>query len=262
MSQRAELLGAEPASATHLRTYALDDLHIRSDGGGRVVEAYAAVFNTQAEVKDFDGHYLESLSPTSFNQTINRRGAAGFGVFYNHARTIDGASSGELSVPIGVPLEVKADGQGVWTATRYLDNPLADSVLDAIKQGAIKAQSFSGRFVKSTKTRPNRRGELPIITRNEVDMREYGPTVFPAYKEAAVTGFRAQFLAALAGANPDELIEMFKRFEITPPLAEEPVTSSGPVSTATRSADEPLSPSARQSLSQRIRAAKIARGME
>ncbi len=36
-------------------------------------------------------------------------------------------------VPIGVPVEVRADERGVFTATRYLNNPLADHVLDAIK---------------------------------------------------------------------------------------------------------------------------------
>jgi hypothetical protein len=52
-----EQLGTRPCS----RAYALDDVHVRSDGSGRVVEAYAAVFNTRTEVMDQDGHYRDPL---------------------------------------------------------------------------------------------------------------------------------------------------------------------------------------------------------
>jgi phage head maturation protease len=79
-------------------------------------------------------------------------------VLFNHGRTVDGAPNPAATLPIGVPLEVRADERGVFTATRYLDNPLADHVLDAIKAGAIRAQSFSGRFTKSVRSYPGGRG--------------------------------------------------------------------------------------------------------
>ena len=115
------------------RIYALDDLTIRSDGSGRVVEAYAAIFNTRAEIKDQDGHYYEENDPTSFNKTIADNGTR-FGVLFNHARTITNEPNPAATMPIGVPLEVRADEKGVFTATQYLNNPMADHVLDAIKQ--------------------------------------------------------------------------------------------------------------------------------
>ncbi|MDQ1248447.1 MAG: uncharacterized protein QG597_2819, partial [Actinomycetota bacterium] len=43
------------------RSYALDDITIRS-GDGRTVEAYAAVFDTSAEIHDRQGHYLERIA--------------------------------------------------------------------------------------------------------------------------------------------------------------------------------------------------------
>jgi phage head maturation protease len=121
----ADELNARPVS----RAYALDDLHVRSDGSGRVVEAYAATFQHRAEIMDQDGHYHEELAPTSFTTTIATRGL-NFGVLFNHGRTIDGEPNPSATMPIGVPLEVKADERGVFTATRYLDNPLADQALD------------------------------------------------------------------------------------------------------------------------------------
>lgn len=232
-----DLLAARDCS----RVFAVEDMTVRSDGDGRTVEAYAAVFRTPAEIRDQDGHYNEELAPGSFTKTIQEN-AGRFGVFYNHARTIYGTPAGELSVPIGVPLTVEQDERGVFTATRYLDNPLADSVLDAIKQRAIKGQSFSGRFVKSTRTR-GAKGQLPTITRNEVAMREYGPTVFPAYAEAMILGTRSvsSFLDELADADLDRLRQMLG---LATPLEPAQVTDTPPGAVVV---DEPASShSARQ----------------
>lgn len=202
------------------RAVAFEDVTIRADGDGRIVEAYAAAFNVPAEVRDQDGHYNEIMSRTSFDKTIAERGT-NFGVFYNHARTIAGTPDGSLSVPIGVPIEVSTDERGVFTATRYLDNPLADSVLDGIKQRAIRGQSFSGRFIKSSRSRASR-GELPVITRSEVAMREYGPTVFPVHTSAAILSTRSvsDFLDELAQLDPEDLDRFRNMLGITAPAAD------------------------------------------
>lgn len=197
-----ELIGPR---AFGVRACVFGDVTVRSDGDGRTVEAYTAVFNRGAEIRDQDGHYEERIAPGSFSETIARNGL-NFGVFYNHARTIYGTPDGALSVPIGVPVEApRQDEHGVFTVTRYLDNPLADSVLDGIKQRAIRGYSFSGKFIRSTRSK-GERGGLPTITRREVAMREYGPTVFPAYTEAAIVGTRAEsFLHEIAALAPDEV---------------------------------------------------------
>jgi HK97 family phage prohead protease len=246
------------------RTQVVEDLHIRSDGGGRVVEAYAAVFNAPTEIVDQEGHYNEVLAPTSFNRTIAHKGTR-FGVLFNHALTIDGLPNPTATMPVGVPLEVRSDERGVFTATRYLDNPLADHVLDAIKQGAITAQSFSGRFTKSTRSYPHGRssGALPLITRTEVDMREYGPAVFAAYKDAAILGTRAEeFVRTLLATPSDRRLAFLEQFEgLSTPLDADPeVLTVGTPPGPAEPTDDSRQHSAR-SLSQRIRAAKIARGI-
>ena len=260
------------ARAVDQRVYALDDMHVRSDGSGRVVEAYAAVFSKRTEVMDQDGHYREELTPVSFNRTISHKGPTGFGVLFNHARTVDGEPNPIATMPIGVPLEVAADETGVFTATRYLDNPLADQVLDAIKQGALRAQSFSGRFTKSTRSWPDGRGRgvLPVITRHEVDMREYGPAVFAAYKDAAILGTRAEaFIRRLLATPADQRIAWLEQFEgLTTPLMDPEALNLGtPTSGPAGSAeDSPAHAAALRSatataLQARIRAARITRGI-
>jgi HK97 family phage prohead protease len=253
------------------RAYAIEDLHVRSDGSGRVVEAYAAAFNVRTEIFDQDGHYNEVLSPSSFERTIQHKGT-NFGVLFNHGRTIDGEPNPSATMPIGVPLEVRADERGVFTATRYLDNPLADHVLDAIKAGAIKAQSFSGRFTKSVRSHPEGRGggRLPLITRNEIDMREYGPAVFAAYKDAAILGTRAeQFIRTLLETPPDKRLDWLQQFEgLTTPLVDSEALILGtPSDGPAEQVEDSLELAARHSarpfpLRDRIRMARIKRGME
>lgn len=194
-----------------MRSYPIGDLTVAPDGDGRTVTAFAAVFNRAAEIRDQDGHYNEVLAPDSFKQTIATRGK-NFGVFYNHGKTLYGTPSESGSVPIGVPVEVpRVDTvggvTGLVTVTRYLDNPLADSILDGIKQRAITGQSFTGRFMKSSRARAASRSDLPTITRQEVAMKEYGPTPFPAYAEAGILGTRSvtSFLQELAQIDPDDL---------------------------------------------------------
>jgi HK97 family phage prohead protease len=252
------------------RIYALDDIHIRQDGDGRVVEAYAAVFSQRSEIRDQDGHYFEENSPSSFNKTIKDK-VTRFGVLFNHARTVDGQPNPAATMPIGVPLEVKADSQGVFTATRYLDNPLADHVLDAIKQGALTAQSYSGRLMRSERAgrAPHGSGRsLPVIVRQEIDMREYGPAVFAAYQGAAILGTRmATLLTDLAAMTEDERLHWRQQFEeITTPVSRETepesslVTPDGADGT-TEVPPEHTSRSQSTTLAAHIRAERIRRGM-
>lgn len=182
-------------SQTFLRTYALDDITIRSGGDGRTVEAYAAVFDSPAPISDRYGQYLEAVAPGAFERTLANRGTR-FGVFFNHGLTLHGTPSERGSMPIGTPEEVRADARGLWTVTRYNRTPLADEALEAIKTGAITGQSFAGRFVKSDKPTPRGGfraaddGSLTTVTRTEIALTEYGPTPFPAYESAAIVGVR------------------------------------------------------------------------
>lgn len=198
------------------RAYNLEDIHVRSDGSGRIVEAYAAVFGVKTEIMDQDGHYMEDLGSGAFTRTLNK-GPFRNPVMFNHARQIDGEPNPLATMPIGVPLEVKVDEKGLFTATRYLDNPLADQTLDAIKQGALRAQSFSGKFRKSMRSWPDGRGRsaLAHITRTEIELREYGPAVFAAYEGAAILGTRqlTTFVRSLLAMPEEDALVWLRQFE-------------------------------------------------
>lgn len=184
---------AAAALGTVTRSFVLDDIRIRSDGDGRTVDAYAAVFGQPSEIHDQDGHYNEVIDPSAFNRTISHRGTK-VGVFYNHGKTLYGTPSDRASVPLGTPLDIRADNFGVFTSTRYNKTELADAVLESIRNGDITGQSFTGRMLRSTPERGPYRargGELTTVTRNEIALIEYGPTPFPAYETASIIGTRA-----------------------------------------------------------------------
>src|SRR3954466_11950037 len=96
-----------------VRTVALDDIRIRSGGDGRTVEAYAAVFDTPAEIMDQDGHYIETYSRTSFNKTIADNAGRVFPAVYPHGYTLVGTPSELGSVPVGRSIEIRPDNKGV-----------------------------------------------------------------------------------------------------------------------------------------------------
>lgn len=179
-----------------IRSFPLEDVTVRSGGDGRTVEAYAAVFNQPANVNDQSGTYSEQIDPSAFNKTLRDKGTR-FGVLFNHGMTIYGTPSDRGSMPIGTPLEVRADARGLFTVTRYNNTPLAEEALEAIKSGAIRSQSFQGRFIRSDKPTPrggfraDSNGNLPLVTRQEIDLKEYGPATFAVYEAAAITGVRA-----------------------------------------------------------------------
>lgn len=180
------------------RSVALEDIHVRAGGTGRDVVAYAAVWMTPTEIVDSDGHYDEQNAPDSMDKSIAQRAGRIFSV-YNHAKNLDGGSSSEFSVPLGKPLEIRADKTGLLTVTRYSRGAVTDQILQAIIDGALTGMSYTGVFLRSDPERgryglygPDAKGALPLVTRLEIALIEYGPTPIPAYEAAAIVGVRSR----------------------------------------------------------------------
>ena len=209
----------EPSRAEYMRLYALEDIHIlrSADGGdGRTVEAYAAVFGEPAEIQDHEGHYVEVIDPSAFSRAIDHasRARGGFPgsvkVLWNHGRDLSGAASDRFSMPIGIPVDIRAESRGLLTRTRYSETPLADEVLENIRAGSITSQSFTGRIMRSDpqlrrgdKYRPGPSGDLRTVTRTELGLREYGPVLWPAYSGAEILGVRMSTPGAF-DLDPDD----------------------------------------------------------
>jgi HK97 family phage prohead protease len=185
----------------YTRSFALEDISVRSGGDGRTVDAYATVFNTPAPVHDQDGEYIEVIDPTAFNRALDhaRRAKGGWNipVIFNHGMTIFHTPSEVDSVPIGVAEEIRPEKRGLFTRTRYHDSPRARAVLESIREGSITAYSFSGAFRRSDPSVPrglfraDHNGDLPTVRRMESTLREFGPATFPVYAGAEVVGVRA-----------------------------------------------------------------------
>ncbi len=221
---------------TYDRTFELDGIEIlsRAKGGdGRTVTAYAAIFNVPQEIHDQHGDYLERNDPRAFNMTINSGAAKRALPLYNHGMSVvDGRPEAMYGVPLGSPLEIRADSRGLLTVTRYNRSPLADSILEAVKNGDITAQSYRGRIFRSTPNRPRggyrpkADGTLTEVTRLELGLSDYGPTPRPYYADAAILSVRAQDIAnSIAGLDEDQRAELI-RLLATTHHAPEPATAT------------------------------------
>jgi HK97 family phage prohead protease len=209
-----------PAVGMYHRSFALDDIQISRSGDGRTVEAYAAMFDQPYEVRDQHGHYHERIDRAAFNRTLNGAGANAM-CLYNHGMNVHGSPDGMASIPLGKPLEIRADGRGLLTVTRYNKGPFADQVLEAIRNGDITAQSFRGRIVRSSPNGPVPRrrtsGDLPTVVRLELGLTDYGPTPIPVNAGAEIVAVRslADILDYVQDLDEDERAELLRGLGVT-----------------------------------------------
>lgn len=224
------------------RSWPLDDIAIRSAGDGRTVEAYAAVFDSPSEIKDQHGHYLEVISRSAFNRAISH-GIERISVFYHHGMDLHGGpAQGPGSVPIGTPVDVRPDGKGLRTVTRFNQGPFADAILEAIRNNAIRGYSFRGKIFQSTPSRvPRTRTDagLPTITRTELGLSEYGPTPSPAYADAGILAVRSAVAVAaqLAWLPASERAELIRMLAASTPTDPETATPEDPETDDTATPD-------------------------
>lgn len=224
------------------RAFDLLDMQIERGGDGRTVTAYAATFADPYEVRDVHGHYYEEINRSAFNRTISR-GIEKVGVFYNHGRTLDGQPSSEFSIPIGVPLEIKPDGKGLLTVTRYSKSPTAERILQDIRDGVIRTQSFRGPIFQDAPPRRHQSG-LPLVERMQLGLIEYGPAGIPINHGAEMMSVRSMTdlltvdIEDLSDEERAELRAALDAHQSAPPPA--PVTdgtADGPVVEAPPAAD-------------------------
>ncbi len=192
----------------------------------RTVTAYAATFDDLYPVSDQFGEYDEEIDPAAFNRGIGRAGIAGVNVFYNHGTNLDGASSDRYSMPLGTPLEIKPDGRGLLTVTRYAKTELADEVLELIDSGAIKFQSFRG-VIHDVTERAGPDGRL-IRRLTQLGLKEYGPVPFPANDRAEMLTVRsmAAQVSEMSPAERRDFVALIQEVPSPDPSIAEPVAAS------------------------------------
>ena len=204
------------------RTDSLAEFQIRADGDGRTVEAYAVPFDEPAEVVDIEGHYFEEFHRGAFGRQIARSGAAGIIVLYNHGRDLSMRPSDRFAVPIGKPVEIREDGRGLFTATRYASTKLGDEILQLVEEDILTHMSVQFQRTPGGKgTKRIRGGHKPsgldLVQRLDVNVVEYGPTPIPSYAGAQVVGVRAGQLATqIHDLSPDERKELSELLRADP----------------------------------------------
>lgn len=202
------------------RATALDDMSVRAgrvrcdtcgnDATGRIIDAYAAVFNQEAEITDDRGHYIEAIDQTAWNKRLadvarSKAGLRSVAVFYNHGMTLHGTPSEIGSHAVGHPMAIRTDAHGLITSTHYGTSDHAERTFRDVVDGNATGHSFTGQIYRSDPVRvPRRRvGEgLPRVRLLELGLTEYGPTPIPFYEGAQLVGQRAQILGA-APTDPD-----------------------------------------------------------
>lgn len=200
-----------------VRTVAIRDVALRrADDGSddRILDAYAAVFDSPAEVFDWEGHYDEVIKRGAFRKTLNDLKGdrlTRLKVLFNHGKDIHGIPRAEFSLPIGTPISVKEDTHGLITSTRMARTDFTADIISLIEDQAIDAMSFTSIPVQSKTKAGAGRGGIDLIERLELRLVEYGPAVFPVYDDAVITGMRAQFLAEqVAGLDEGQRAELVR----------------------------------------------------
>lgn len=191
------------------RSFPLLDLEIdRSEGDGRVVIAYAATFDEPYPVVDQWGSYDETIDRSAFNRAI-AHGIERVQVIFNHGLTIYGTPSERYSMPIGVPLEIRPEAKGLLTRTAYAKTDLGDEVLELVRSGALRAQSFRGTVYRSAPaTKVDGRKQ---IRRLELGLKEYGPAPFVANPRAEIMAVRSALLGKLAPKfSEDQILDILE----------------------------------------------------
>lgn len=227
---------APAATGPIQRSFAIDDLVVRSEGDGRTVDAYAAVFGEPTEIRDQYGHYYESIDRAAFDGVLKRNVKPA--VFFNHGRDIFGNPSDKWSAPVAVHRSASVDGRGLRVSSWYVKTPAGDEALELIRSEAVDGFSFSGKPNRSRTIASTSDGDLPTIVRQELGLAEYGPAVFRAYDGARVLAMRSatQIVDSLDELNPEQVADLLEvlrsRF---PDLADigrsvEPVTADAAAS--------------------------------
>lgn len=164
---------------------------------GLTLDGYAAVFNVDTTIEDWDGPFIERIAPGAFKRSLGQRTPL---LQFDH-----GMHPLIGSIPIGSIRSIREDGHGLKVRARLSDNWLVEPVRDAIRDGAITGMSFRFRITKDGQ-RWERIDGMDVRTITDVELYEVGPVVWPAYEQTSV-GVRSRHVAS-ALTDPDVRAEV------------------------------------------------------
>jgi hypothetical protein len=143
--------------------------------GGRLLEGYAAVFNSSTLIEGRTGQFEEVIAPGAFKKSLQERSPV---LMFEH-----GQHPLYGSMPIGSIQALSEDTTGLYLRARLFDNWLNDPLIEAIGEGAIDGMSFRFETIRDTRD-VSRTPELRTL--REVKLYELGPVIFPAYADTTL----------------------------------------------------------------------------
>lgn len=177
-------------NASESRTY---EFRMEPASDGLTLEGYAAVYDSPADVVDWEGEFTEVIKPGAFARAV-RQNPRPVLQFDHGQHPLLG------SIPIGAIKSLREDARGLFVSAKLHDNWLTEPVRDAIAEGSITGMSF--RFTVPDGGDEWSRGDSGRLrTLHDVDVLELGPVVWPAYADTAVSVRSKEIAAALE--DPD-----------------------------------------------------------
>jgi HK97 family phage prohead protease len=150
-----------------------------SSRDGLTLEGYAAVFNSPTRISSWEGEFDETIARGAFARTLGERTPV---LMFNHGKH---PLIGDM--PLGVIQRAEEDRKGVFIQARLSDNWLIQPVRDAVRDGAVNGMSFRFSVPPDGETWADRRDRPRLRTLTDIDVRELGPVVFPAYEPTTAT---------------------------------------------------------------------------
>jgi HK97 family phage prohead protease len=138
------------------------------------------VFNQDTRINNWEGDFIERISPGAFTKTLDERGDR-VKILYDH-----GLDPSIGNKPLGRPKVIREDAEGLYVEVPLDDTSYNRDLKASLQSGAIDGMSFRFSVAKEEwddTTNPQTR------TLKEVVLHEGGPVTFPAY-EGAKAGLR------------------------------------------------------------------------
>ncbi len=175
------------------------------------LHGYLAVFDEWAEVNSrLEGRFMERMQRGAFAKTI-RDNRERLRVLFNH-----GEDPQIGFKPLGTIGKLEEDQRGVTYDVELFDVDYVRALLPALEAGQF-GSSFTFRPVKDKREidhRPQRSQlnpeGIPEVTVKELNMREFGPCMFPVYAgtTAGLRSMTDEFVFSHLVSDPERLREL------------------------------------------------------
>jgi hypothetical protein len=153
--------------------------------GPRQVAGWLVPFRLQREQQSHthEGYrHLETVTSTVFDDDFRKRGVIR-PLVYEHC--FDALDNPLEAVPIGRAIKLQPYDFGMWCVSQLATGPLPDATLAAAREGIL------GYSFRATDVEPDvdNTGELPVVTRRKLKLREVTLTAEPAWGPETIVSF-------------------------------------------------------------------------